>query len=245
MATEPAPSRPSPDHVKKVRERLAKAIPDPQCEIDFEEPWHLLIGTILSAQSTDRMVNSVTPKLFARWPTPAALGDADQADVEIVVKSTGFFRNKARAIRQTSQAIAAEHGGEVPRDLDALVALPGVARKTANLVMGTAFGIPTGMIVDTHAGRVSRRLGLTTETNPVKVENDLCALFHKRSWIDLSHRLVLHGRYVCLAKVPRCELCPLNEICPSREAGGTGKWTDRARWEQRLVETRGDVDEPA
>jgi endonuclease-3 len=193
----------------------------------------------LSAQSTDKGVNRVTPVLFARYPTPAALAAAPQEEVEVVVKSTGFFRNKAKAIREASRRIVEQHGGAVPRTLEALIELPGVARKTANVVLGTAYRIPSGMTVDTHAGRVSRRLGLTKHGDPVKVEQDLCALFPQSSWIDMGHRFVLHGRYVCLAIKPRCASCPLSEVCPAREHEPEGRWTARADAESQLVESRG------
>jgi len=226
--------------VREIRKRLARAMPQPRCELDHRSPWQLLMATILSAQSTDRNVNRVTPELFRRWPTPAALADADRADVEEVVRSTGFFRNKARAIQESSRILAAEFDGEVPADLGALLALPGVARKTANLVMGVSFRRATGMVVDTHAARVSQRLGLTSETDPVKIEADLCRQFHKRSWIDMSHRLILHGRYVCTARRPLCDHCPLNECCPSIESRGVEPWTRRAAWESARVAARGE-----
>jgi endonuclease-3 len=227
--------------VRALARRLRTAIPQPRCELDFASPWQLLIATILSAQSTDKNVNRVTPELFRRFPTPAALADADAAEVEQVVKSTGFFRQKTRAIQAASRMIAAEHGGEVPRDIAALVELPGVARKTANVVLGTALGVPAGIVVDTHVGRVARRLHLTAEKDPEKVERDLCALFSKRTWTDVGHRLLLHGRYVCLARTPQCDRCPLFELCPSRETDDAGgRWTQRARAEQELVESRGE-----
>jgi len=180
-------------------------------------------------------VNLVTPSLFSRWPSPEALGDAAQEDVEEVVKSTGFFRNKAKAIRGASRMIAERHGGEVPRTMEALVELPGVARKTANLVLGAAYGIPSGIVVDTHAGRVARRLGLTSEEDPVKVEADLCAAFPEDAWIALGQRLILHGRYVCTARAPACKDCPLNEVCPSAEAPPEGTVEARAAIEQKVA----------
>ena len=225
----------TPDRVKELRRRFAKAIPEPECELRFETPWQLLIATILSAQSTDATVNRVTPQLFRRWPTPEKLGRARQDAVEKVVKSTGFFRNKAKAIRAASQKVTEEHAGEVPRDMDEMCSLPGVARKTANLVLGTAYGIPSGILVDTHARRVAQRLELTQATDPVEVERDLCAVFPKRSWIDTGHRLVLHGRYVCKSRAPLCAGCPLNEVCPSAESAAEGRWTERARSEAALV----------
>jgi endonuclease-3 len=214
-------------------------MPKPRCELDHRDAWQLLVATILSAQSTDRMVNRVTPQLFARYPTAAALGAAEQADVEGLIKATGFFRNKSKAIRAASQLIAERHAGVVPRTLEALIELPGVARKTANVVLGTAYGIASGMTVDTHAGRVARRLRLTKHEDPVKVERDLCDLFPESSWIDMGHRLVLHGRYICLAKKPRCGACPLAEVCPSSEtAAPSGSWIERAQRQGALVEAR-------
>jgi len=199
----------------------------------------LLIATILAAQSTDRTINQVTPALFARYPTPAQLADADSDELEQLVKSTGFFRNKAKAIRAASRAITDHFGGEVPRSLEELVTLPGVARKTANVVLGVAYRIPSGIVVDTHVGRVSVRLGLTQATDPVKVERDLCAIFPQTSWIDMSHRLILHGRYVCLARSPRCAQCPLNEICGSRTAAPERSQSARAALERQRVDSRG------
>jgi endonuclease-3 len=224
----------------EIHDRLAEAQPQPVCELDHHSPFQLLIATILSAQSTDRMVNQVTPGLFARWPTPAALAAAPQEAVEQVVLRTGFFRNKAKNIRETARLLDEQHGGEVPRTVEALVALPGVARKTANVVLGTAYGIPSGVTVDTHAGRVSRRLGLTREEEPAKVEAALMALFPREAWIDTGHRLVLHGRYVCLARKPDCVRCPLNEACPSAEGAPQGPWPERADRERRVVESRGE-----
>jgi len=201
----------------EVHARLAEVTPSPVVELDFETPWQLLIATILAAQSTDKMINTVTPTLFARWPTPAALGAAPQEEVEEVIHSTGFFRNKAKAIIGASKKLAEDFDGVVPEDIDDLVTLPGVARKTANVVLGSALGIPAGMVVDTHVTRVSQRLGLTAEKNAVKIERDLCSLFPRDGWIAASHRLVLHGRYVCKAKKPLCGECALADLCPSRE----------------------------
>lgn len=210
-------------------------IPEPRCELVHRDPWTLLIATILSAQSTDRTVNTVTPVLFEKWPTPLALATAPRAEVEEVVHRTGFFRNKTKAITGASRVLHEQHGGEVPRDLDALLALPGVARKTANLVLGVAFGIASGVVVDTHVTRVSRRLGLSTHSTADKVEQDLCRQFDRAQWIELGHRLLLLGRYVCVAKGPDCEHCPLAELCPSREAAGHGAWQQRAEHVRQLV----------
>ncbi len=188
------------------------------------------------------MVNKVTPALFARYPTPLALAEGEQEDVEALVKSTGFFRNKAKAIRGASGALVERHGGEVPRDMESMVALPGVARKTANVVLGSAYGIASGFVVDTHVMRVAGRLELSEEKDPAKIERDLCEVFPRATWIAMGHRLLLHGRYVCLAKRPMCERCPLSEVCPSAERPPASKrWTDRADAERRLVESRGDA----
>ena len=222
-----------------VRRRLSRAIPSPAVELAFESPWQLLVATILAAQSTDKTVNEVTPELFRRWSTPAALGDAPQEAVEQVVKRTGFFRNKAKAIRAASRKVADEFGGEVPRTMDAITSLPGVARKTGNVVLGSAYRIASGFVVDTHVGRVARRLELTAESDPVEVERDLCALFPKKSWVDMAHRLVLHGRYVCIARKPDCSKCPLNELCPSREADPEGRWAARADAEKARIPSSG------
>jgi endonuclease-3 len=199
------------------------------------------VATILSAQSTDARVNQVTPELFRRWPTPAALGSASQEEVEAAVKSTGFFRNKARAIREASREVAERFGGQVPRDMEAALTLRGVARKTANLVLGTAYGLATGIIVDTHAARVAQRLGLTKETDPEKIERDLCELFPREEWVATGHRLVLHGRYVCTARAPLCARCPLNELCPAREAGPEGARSSREAFEASRVASSGKV----
>jgi endonuclease-3 len=226
---------------QEVEQRLARAMPKPVCELDHQNAWQLLVATILSAQSTDRTINRITPALFARYPTPAALGAADQAEVETLIKASGFFRNKAKSIRAASQLIAERHDGEVPRTIEALVKLPGVARKTANVVLGTAYRIASGVVVDTHVGRVARLLRLTKHEDPVEVENDLRKLFDEPSWIDMGHRLVLHGRYVCLAKKPRCAACPLNEICPAKQHAPSGTWLERAQREGALVDARGDL----
>ena len=233
------PSAALPHRATEIAERLETAQPQPVCELDHRSPFELLIATILSAQSTDRMVNRVTPALFARWPTPAALATASQEEVEEAVRQTGFFRNKAKAIRGTAQLLVDRHGGEVPQDVDSLTALPGVARKTANVVLGTAFRIASGITIDTHAGRVARRLALTKHENPEKVESDLMALFPRETWIDTGHRMVLHGRYICLARKPDCAQCPLNELCPSRESEPSGPWPERAEYERQRVESRG------
>jgi len=217
------------ERARAVQARLARAIPDPRCELDHTSAWQLVVATILSAQSTDATVNKVTPRLFARFPTPLSLAEADPGEVEELIHATGFFRNKTKLIQGAARTLVAEFGGEVPRTIEALTRLPGVARKTANVVLGVAFAVPSGIVVDTHVARVSVRLDLATDGDPVAVERTLCDLFAKRSWIAISHRLLLHGRYVCLAKRPACAECCLAELCPSAEAEPEGTWTARAR----------------
>ena len=197
-----------------VARRLAKGYPGAHCSLDFASPFQLLIATILSAQCTDKRVNATTGDLFGRWPTAAALAAASQVEVEAVIRSTGFFRAKAKNIRGCCEALMERHGGEVPRTLEELVRLPGVGRKTANVVLGSGFGVPSGVVVDTHVGRISRRLGLTRHADAVKAERDLIAAIPKSHWIAFSHRLIEHGRTVCTARRPRCENCPLADLCP-------------------------------
>jgi endonuclease-3 len=225
-----------PPRPEVIRERLARAMPTPRCELAHQDAWQLLIATILSAQSTDRGVNRVTPVLFGRWPTPADLAAAVREEVEEVVRPTGFYRQKAKNIQLTAQHLVTEHSGEVPRTMEELVALPGVARKTANVVLGTAYGIPTGMAVDTHARRVSQKLGFTTHKDPKKIEKDLTAIYEQEDWIAMSHRIILHGRYHCTAKKPACARCCINEVCPSTESAPIGSWTDRAKDEGETVD---------
>jgi len=198
-----------------IDERLALSIPNPIVELDHTSAWQLLVATILAAQSTDKMINTITPELFRRWPEPRDLARADLADVEEVVKSSGFFRQKAKTIVAAATMIADAFGGEVPTDIDTLVTVPGVGRKTANVVLGAAYRIASGMAVDTHVTRLSARLGLSNETDPERIEVDLLKAFPRTSWIDASHRLILHGRYVCKAKSPACPDCTLADMCPS------------------------------
>jgi len=237
-ATAPSPKLKA--HAKEVSSRLERAIPTPHVELKFDSPWQLLVATILSAQSTDKRVNMVMPDLLRQWPSPAALAKAAQEDVEKVITSTGFFRNKAKSIRGMSAMLVERFGGEVPRTLEAMLELPGVARKTANVVLGAAYGVGAGITVDVHASRVSQRLGLTREKVPEKIEQALCALFPAKEWIRVGHRLVLFGRYVCTARNPACERCPLNEPCPSREADPKGRWTERADAVQREMASRAE-----
>lgn len=206
--------RPAPD-ATVVYDRLLALYPDAHCELDFKTPFQLLVATILSAQCTDKRVNMVTPVLFSRYPTIESLARAKQEDVEEIIKSTGFFRNKAKSIIAMSGAVADKHGGTVPSTMEQLVTLPGVGRKTANVVLGNAFDINEGVVVDTHVGRLAIRLGLTRETDPVKVEQELMTLFPRERWTMLAHLLIFHGRRVCEAKNPRCGECSLADICPS------------------------------
>jgi len=205
---------PAKRRATQVAQRLRRAYPRAECALVHDSPLELLVATILSAQCTDVRVNMVTPKLYARYPTAAALAAAPLRDIERIIQSTGFFRNKARNIQACCRKLVAEHGGEVPRTMEELVELPGVGRKTANVVLGTAFGIATGVVVDTHVMRLSRRLGLTTHKDPIKIERDLMEQLPKRQWIDFSHRLIHHGRRICAARKPLCEECPLETICP-------------------------------
>ncbi len=200
-----------------VFKRLKRAYPDAHCELDHTGPYQLLVATILSAQCTDKRVNMVTPALFARYPDPEALAMADPREVEDLVKPTGFFRNKTRNLLGMAGALLDRFGGSVPDRMEDLVTLPGVGRKTANVVLGTSFDKPAGVVVDTHVGRVSRRLGLTRLSDPVKVEGILIKLFPRKNWTLLSHLLIFHGRRVCVARRPRCADCVLNDLCPSSE----------------------------
>jgi endonuclease III len=195
--------------------RLARTYPDAKTALDHHNAFELLCATILSAQCTDARVNLVTPHLFARYPTPEALAAASRKDVEEIIKSTGFFRNKSKSLVGMAQAIVADYGGEVPRSMAELRTLPGVGRKTANVILGNAFGINEGITVDTHVARLSHRLGFTREEDPVKIERDLLPLFPRKDWALLSHLLIFHGRQTCVARMPRCGRCVLNDVCPS------------------------------
>lgn len=198
----------------KILRQLAKSYASAECALKHNNPFQLLVATILSAQCTDERVNKVTPALFAKYPTPAALAAARQADLEAIIQSTGFFRAKANNLRGMAQALVTRFGGELPRTLDELTSLPGVGRKTANVVLGTAFGLPTGVVVDTHVKRITRLLGLTKHTNVAKIEQDLMALLPRSEWINFSHRLIHHGRQVCTARHPKCTECSLLKLCP-------------------------------
>ncbi len=194
--------------------RLKRHYPDATCALVHDNPYELLVATILSAQCTDARVNMVTPRLFKAYPTPQDLAKARPAQLEKIIQSCGFFRSKARSLLGMAGAVSEKHGGEVPRTLEELIDLPGVGRKTANVVLGTAFGIASGVVVDTHVKRISRRLGLTTRSTPEKIEQDLMKLLPRREWVDFSHRLIHHGRRICTARSPQCRECPLLDVCP-------------------------------
>lgn len=199
---------------------LAEAYPDAHCELDFRDPLELLVATILSAQCTDKRVNTVTPALFVKYPTAADYAGADRAELEGIIRPTGFFRAKANSIIGMAQALCERFGGEVPGRLKDLVTLPGVGRKTANVVLGNAFGVP-GITVDTHFQRLVHRFHWTSETDPVKIERVVAELIPKRDWTMMSHRLIWHGRRVCHARTPACGVCPLAALCPSYGIGPT------------------------
>jgi endonuclease III len=211
----PRRTRDAPERAPQVLFRLRAAYPDARCALDHRDAFELLCATILSAQCTDARVNLVTPTLFAAYPTAEALARARPADVEGIIKSTGFFRNKTRSLIGMAQALVADHGGAVPRTMEQLRVLPGVGRKTANVILGNAYGINEGITVDTHVARLSRLLGLTRESDPGKIEQDLMPLFPRQDWGLLSHLLIFHGRRVCIARRPRCGECVLSDLCPS------------------------------
>ena len=203
------------DRAGRIYDLLAEEYPDAHCELDFRSAFQLAVATILSAQTTDERVNMVTPTLFERYPYAHAIAAARQEDVEEIIRSTGFFRNKAKSLIGMARAVVERHGGTIPRTMDELQSLPGVGRKTANVILGNAFGINEGVTVDTHVGRLSRLLGLTKHDDPGKVELDLMKLAPREEWALLSHLLIFHGRRVCIARRPQCDLCILADLCPS------------------------------
>jgi endonuclease-3 len=207
--------RATPALAAEYYRRLRNAYPDAHCALNHRNPYELLVATILSAQCTDVRVNMVTPAFFAKYPNAAALADADRGDVETLIKSTGFFRNKAKSLEGMARAVMEQHGGEIPRTMDELTKLPGVGRKTANVVLGNAFGVNVGVVVDTHVARLSHLMGLTRETDPVKIEQDLIKQFPNAEWTMLSHLLIEHGRRICIARRPKCGECVLADLCPS------------------------------
>ncbi len=209
-----APSATEKRFAAKVVRALCQDYPDAECALQHETPLQLLVATILSAQCTDVRVNLVTTELFRQCPTAAQLAALPLPQLEKAIQSTGFFRNKAKNIQACCQQLVDHYDGEVPRDMEQLVELPGVGRKTANVVTGTAFGVPTGVVVDTHVGRITQRLGLTRESQPEKIERDLMEVLPKKEWIDFSHRLIHHGRQVCKARKPDCGVCSMQRFCP-------------------------------
>lgn len=215
-----SPALATPPDVPALIAALAAAWPDATCELDHQDAYQLLCATILAAQSTDKMINTLTPALFARYPDARALAAAQPEQVEPLIYKSGFFRAKARSLVGMARALVERHGGQVPAELDALVALPGVARKTANVVLSTALDVTVGVVVDTHVTRLSARLGLTRETDPVKIERDLMACLPRGEWKTFADRVIWHGRRVCFAKQPQCEQCTLAPLCPSAELPG-------------------------
>ena len=208
------------ERAQLINAELTTTFPHARCELDFENPLQLLVATVLSAQCTDKRVNMVTPVLFAKYPDAQALAAVPRIEIEEAIKSTGFYRNKAASIQGLAATLLEKFNGEVPGSLEELVKLPGVGRKTANVVLGNAFGVP-GITVDTHVGRISRRLGLTANTDPVKVEFDLMKLFDDSEWILLNHRLIFLGRRICHLRKRACGVCPLAQLCPSFGEGPT------------------------
>jgi endonuclease III len=202
---------------RAILDILQRTWPKATCELDFRNAYQLTVATILSAQSTDRLVNQVTPALFRRYPRPAALAEANPAELERMIHSTGFFRQKSKSLIGMARTVMSEFGGRIPRTMEEMVRLPGVARKTANVVLGSAYRITSGIVVDTHVRRVAGRLGLTREIDPVKIELDLMKVVPEEQWIDVGHQLIWHGRRICHAKKPECSACPMVPLCPSAE----------------------------
>ncbi len=222
---EPEPDTPTGEtrlalvrRARKILRVLEETYPGARCELEFADPFQLLCATVLSAQCTDVRVNSVTPELFRRYPDPTEMAAADPEELELIIRSTGFYRSKAASLMGLAQLIVAEHGAEVPAELQALTQLPGVGRKTANVVLGNAFDIP-GITVDTHVGRLSRRMGFTVHDDPVKVEHDLMSIFPSKTWTQMSHVMIWHGRRRCHSRKPACGACPVVRWCPSAGLG--------------------------
>lgn len=210
-----APTAPAGARIHTILQRLHEAYPDATCALHHRNAFELLVATILSAQCTDERVNMVTPALFARFPTPEAMAGADREELEGLIRSTGFYRNKAKNIQTAAQRIVSAYGGEVPATMAELLTLAGVARKTANVVLGVSYGIADGIVVDTHVKRLSNRLNLTMHDTPEKIERDLQQITPASEWIQLSHLLIFHGRQICDARKPRCATCCLNDLCPA------------------------------
>lgn len=221
VGKQPRSKRERAERFIEIQRILAETYPNPQCALHHRSPWELLVATILSAQCTDERVNMVTPTLFAKYPTVQSLAAADVEEVALIIRSTGFFNNKARNIVGAARRIMEAFGGEVPRTMEELLTVPGAARKTANVVLGSGYGIPAGVVVDTHVQRVARRLAFTGEVDPVKIERDLMAIIPRDHWIDFSHELILHGRALCFARKPNCAACPLDPLCFAADKTGT------------------------
>ena len=212
------------NRARKIIRLLRKHYPEARCSLDFETTHQLMVATILSAQCTDERVNMVTPELFRKYPDVKSFAEADLAQLEKDVYTTGFYSNKARAIKNSARQLMAEHGGNIPQTLDELVKLPGVGRKTGSVILGVGFGLAEGVVVDTHVGRISRLLGLSREKTPEKVERDLMKVIPRKDWIDYSHLLIFHGRSICIARRPDCDACFLRRLCPgSRPPEGAAK----------------------
>jgi endonuclease III len=207
----------APERIAAILKALDEAYPNAVCALDHKTPWELLVATILSAQCTDVRVNMVTPELFRRFPTPAAMAKAPIPELEDLIRTTGFFRNKAKSIKGAAQAIVERFGGEVPKTLADLITVPGAARKTANVVLGVSYGLAEGVVVDTHVFRIARRLGLAKGDTPQKVEEELMRVLPREKWIEFSHQIIHHGRQVCLARKPKCSICNLEQICHSKD----------------------------
>ncbi len=215
--TKPGTAEQEGKRIREILRILDRTYPNATCALNHRNAWELLVATILSAQCTDKRVNEVTPGLFEKYPTVHDFAAANQTELAQDIRSTGFFNNKARALIGAARKIIADFGGQVPRTMEETLTIPGCARKTANVVLGTAYGIPSGIVVDTHVQRVARRLGLTRQTNPDKIERDLMQIIPQRKWIVFSHQLIHHGRRLCLARRPRCAECPLAEVCYSED----------------------------
>jgi endonuclease III len=202
------------ERIGPIIRKLKRRFPEARCSLDYDTPLQLLVATILSAQCTDERVNMVTPALFARYRTAEEFADANPAELEEMIRSTGFYRNKTKSLIGMGRALAERFGGEVPRTMEALTSVPGAGRKTANVVLGNAFGIAEGVVVDTHVGRISQRLGLTRQEDPGKIERDLMVIVPRREWTLFPHLMIHHGRAICQARKPQCEVCPINDLCP-------------------------------
>ena len=242
-----APDAKTKARAGRIARALAKAYPDALCALHHDSAYQLLVATILSAQCTDERVNMVTPALFQKYPTPAKLAEAEQSDLEEVIRSTGFFRAKATNLRGMARKLVDDFGGEIPRTVKEMTTLPGVGRKTANVVLGTVYGLATGVVVDTHVTRITNLLGLTTHTDAVKIEQDLMALLPQKEWIDFAHRLIHHGRRICIARRPKCLECPLLKLCdrvglpPLEEMAGGGSDGKTRRAQRARKETDGEL----